>query len=364
MTTLMKASNQWRSRPDDERYTNLFDMQAHFQHLRETSRAAVVPSRKVMFKPSEADEINGLLCFGPNGHEYEMTHWSLGQVSQLAQAPAGYIRTLPAALAADNLNYGLQVARDVEDVGVLLTRNGGAPVLRAATGPNYGRIWNVDLINALVARFGDGVTGSWKVPGEFGKDVEVTKQNTTLYASDRDMFVFLADEKNRIELPNRRNGEAGTMARGFFVWNSEVGAASLGFCTFLFDFVCCNRIVWGAEQVHEIRLRHTVSAPERWLDEVEPILVEYSNASAKPVLAAIEDARSKKIDNVEKFLANRFTKNLTQRIMQAHISDEGRPIETVWDAVTGITAAARTIKWQDERVSLEREAGKLMKVAA
>jgi hypothetical protein len=34
------------------------------------------------------------------------------------------------------------------------------------------------------------------VPGEFGQRVAVTKQNTTLYASDRDMFVFLADEED------------------------------------------------------------------------------------------------------------------------------------------------------------------------
>ena len=36
------------------------------------------------------------------------------------------------------------------------------------------------------------------------------------------MFVFLADEENRIELPNRRAGRFGAFARGFFVWNSEV----------------------------------------------------------------------------------------------------------------------------------------------
>jgi hypothetical protein len=29
---------------------------------------------------------------------------------------------------------------------------------------------------------------------------------TTLFASDPDMFVFLADEENRIELPGRRAG--------------------------------------------------------------------------------------------------------------------------------------------------------------
>ena len=61
------------------------------------------------------------------------------------------------------------------------------------------------------------------MPGEFGERVTVKKENTTLYASDRDMFVFLADEENRIEIPGRRAGRSGSFARGFFVWNSEVG---------------------------------------------------------------------------------------------------------------------------------------------
>ncbi len=115
---------------------------------------------------------------------------------------------MPSALAADCINYGLQVSRDVEDIGVLLYKNGGPAEMRAVTGPAYGRVWNSTIANALVDRFGDGLTGDFKVPGEFGKDVIVTKDNTTLYASDRDMFVFLADEKHRIELPNRQIGRA------------------------------------------------------------------------------------------------------------------------------------------------------------
>src|SRR5205085_2945852 len=97
---------------------------------------------------------------------------------------------------------------------------------------------------ALVERFGDGVSGHWRVPGEFGNRITVTKENTTLFASDRDMFVFLADEDRRIDVPGRRNG-SGSMARGFFVWNSETGDKTLGLGFFLFDYVCANRIVWG-----------------------------------------------------------------------------------------------------------------------
>ncbi len=126
---------------------------------------------------------------------------------------------MPAPMIADCLNYNLRFTRGVEDIGVLLTTNedGSVNELRSVNGPNYGRVYDADVVDALVDRFGDGVTGTWRVPGEFGIKVTVNKGNTTLYASDRDMFVFLADEENRIEIPNRRAGRSGSFARGFFV---------------------------------------------------------------------------------------------------------------------------------------------------
>src|SRR5882724_5302214 len=124
----------------------------------------------------------------------------------------------------------------------------------------------------LVDKFGDGVNGEWRIPGEFGKKVAVDRRNTTLYASDRDMFVFLADEDRRIEVAGRN------LARGFFVWNSQEGNSTLGAGFFLFDYVCCNRIVWGATQYQEVRMRHTKGAPDRWLEEAVPVLEEYAKA--------------------------------------------------------------------------------------
>jgi hypothetical protein len=50
------------------------------------------------------------------------------------------------------------------------------------------------------------------------------------------MFVFLADEERRIEVPARRDGQPGSLARGFFVWNTEVGDKTLGAAFFLFDY--------------------------------------------------------------------------------------------------------------------------------
>jgi hypothetical protein len=35
--------------------------------------------------------------------------------------------------------------------------------------------------------------------------------------------------------------------------------------TFLYDFVCDNRMVCGAREVKEISIRHTKNAPERFV---------------------------------------------------------------------------------------------------
>jgi len=362
MTTLMQASHQWASRPDDERFASLPEMLERAESVRANSRAAVVSSRSLELIPTTDNK--GLEVHGPNGHGYVPTNWSFGQLAQLSESPAGYLRTLPSPLAADCINWGLRYKRGVDDVGVLLYKNGGAPVFRAATGPQYGRVWNSDVVRALINQVGDGVSGAWKVPGEFGEAVTVTKANTTLYASDRDMWVFLADEQNRITVPNRRNGQSGSLARGFFLWNSEEGSRSLGIATFLFDYVCCNRIVWGAEDFSELRIRHTAGAPDRWLEEVRPALEAYQRSSGSHIQTLVVDAQKKRIPDVDDFLAKRFSKRIAEAVQSVHVSEEGRPIESLWDASTAVTAYARGLSNQDARVELERKGGDILALAA
>lgn len=253
MTTLTQASRQWASRPADERFLSLTELGEKVRGQRERSVASVTSTRRIEIQPHPVDPKWGI-TIDNDGAIVDPTHWSFGQLANLAGAPASYLRKLPAPLVSDVLNYGLRFIRDAEDVGLLRTEH--EPVtadgdviahneLRAATGPRYGRVWNEEIVTALEQKFGDGRTGEFRVPGEFGQDVPITRANTTIYGSDRDIFIFLADEQNRIEMPNRRNGQPGSLARGFFVWNSEVGSQSIGAAFFLFDYVCMNRIVWG-----------------------------------------------------------------------------------------------------------------------
>lgn len=362
MGTLTQANRQWSSRPADERFVSLTAMHSAVTTARANSTSKVVSSRQLQAVPVEGDS-QALMVTGPNGQPVTVSNWSFGQLAARADAPAGYLRKIPAPLAADCINYGLY-RNDSEEIGVLLHKGDGVADARAFTGGGYGRVWNSQVTGALVEKFGDGVTGQFKVPGEFGRAVTVTQDNTTLFAGDRDMFVFLADEERRITVPNRRDGRSGELARGFFVWNSEVGSATLGISTFLFDYVCSNRMVWGATDYKEIRIRHTANAGDRWLEEVAPAIEAYASGSAANVQQAIAAAQAARLDNVDEFLLRRFNKSQVSAINAAHLADEGRPIESIWDAATGATAHARSIHWQDARIDIERKAGAMLDLAS
>ena len=109
------------------------------------------------------------------------------------------------------------------------------------TGPDYGRIWDHELVAAVMKIAGNGTGDTrWKVPGVLdwatmthNPFVDVTKDTTTLYASDRDVFLFLVDDTNPIEAGRLPDGSPDLYFRGFYCWNSEVGSKTLGIAQLL-----------------------------------------------------------------------------------------------------------------------------------
>ena len=91
------------------------------------------------------------------------THWSFGQLCSLVGAPAGYLRQLPAALAGINMQHGLLSHR--AELIKTLEADDGRVELRAVTGPDYGRIWDHELVSAVMKIAGDGVGERRTRPG-------------------------------------------------------------------------------------------------------------------------------------------------------------------------------------------------------
>jgi hypothetical protein len=179
----------------------------------------------------------------------------------------------------------------------------------------------------------------------------------------------LCDDRHPIEIGKLPNGEPDYVVRGFFVWNSEVGSKSLGIATLLFRTICENRILWGTSDYEELTLRHSKNAPMRFAGEVTPALESYSNEGTVKLLAGIKSARdavvAKNDDEASDWLDRQgFTKPESKAVMDAVLKEEGHPARNVWDFVNGLTAVARGIQHTDERVAMERRAGKLMEKVA
>jgi hypothetical protein len=375
------VSSQWYNRPDDQKFLSL-DSMLNFKKVdasRMTSRTVDTHKVKIIGDYDEANPSRGNIFVeytDDNNQEHNNlpTNWSFGQLSQLAGAPAGYLRDLPAPIAADCIQWGLKYNRGKELIKVYGNQAQGGE-LRAATGPDYGRIFDWEILEPIKNLVEDS-GGRWKVPGMmtgsrdgmavYDPEIPVTNETTTLFASDRDVFVFLVDDRNPIEVGKLANGEPDLMFRGFYAWNSETGSKTAGIAAMYLRGVCMNRNLWGVENFHEIKIRHTKFAPDRFAMEARPALQSFANGSTFSFVEGVKAAKDAKIasDDEERleFLSKRA--GLSGRMAKAaaarHLKEEGRPVETVWDAAQAITAIARDVPHQDARIEVERKAGALL----
>jgi len=366
-----RVSSEWFSRPDDERYLSLSDLYASVCARTERATARTVESRAVRVEARRDDAEQMVLIVPGRDRPVAPTHWSFGQLCSLVGAPAGYLRDLPAPLAAINLQHGLLSHRG--ELVKTLEAEDGRVELRAVTGPDYGRIWDHELVGAVRKIAGDGTGDTrWKVPGVLdwatmmhSPFVDVSKDTTTLYASDRDVFLFLVDDTHPIEAGRLQNGDPDLYFRGFYCWNSEVGSKTLGIASFYLRAVCMNRNLWGVEDFQEISIRHSKFAAQRFAHEAAPALTNFANSSPAPFIAGVRAAReqivARKDEDRETFLRKRgFSKSETAKVINAVLSEEGHPPESVFDFVQGITALARTKPHQDARLELEGKAKMLL----
>jgi hypothetical protein len=346
------VSQQWASRPDDQRFLSMADLAAKVSSRRASSSSVDVALDECSVSATDDGEI--MLTDG-RGSGGLLTHWSFGQLAQAATAPAGYLRTLPPELARINLQWGMEATRDDKK---LLIRENGHTNIAAINSATYGRIWDSELVEAIQRTCGP----EWKVPGASYASTD-PKRASTLYASDRDVFIFLVNESTPIEV----DGE--TLFRGMYAWNSETGSATLGVATMLYRYVCDNRNIWGPKQFREIRVRHTSGAPHRFAAEVRPQLQAYAHAGTGEIAATVRAAKACEVGKNKKDVlawlqAKKFTVETSAQIYAAAEKEDGLNPRSVWGIVQGATDIAHAITHTDERVALERKASALLDIVA
>lgn len=370
---LFHLNREWANRPDDQRFLNIYDLRESVANRKAQSWTTAPPSRSIkmaLFNPTNpTDDFDiGIEAYDPTTAQtraLQLNNWSFSQLCQLAGGfRSGDLRKLPAELIVANLQWLLEKVPARNDVLVYAQTVPGEDsdesILRALTSTTYGRIYDLSVVDKVIPVV---ESGPWTIPAS-SYTTKNPKRATTLYASDRDIFLCYVDVEHPIDIGN---GEI--LYRGFMVSNSEVGDAKFVVRTFLYREICDNRIVWGAQNVVEVGIRHTSGAPERFEREAGELLARYANDSTADTVKQLKAAQAYEIPKaaepkgVLNWLRERgFTQTVARAAIDRANEEEGES-RSLYNIINGITAYARSIPHTDVRVDLEAKAGALMRFA-
>jgi hypothetical protein len=356
MMELFHANKQWSTRPADERFASIRELHDACKAYASTAKENTVEVSNLRTEAIDGD----VQIVGRRNNAAKLTHWAFGQLSARVGAPGGYLRDLPATLACQNLNYGLANLADKTDTANLLFHQNGGLLLRAFTSNKYARIWNWEVAERLLQLETQGWKPAMPTINKTAHDFPA------LYASDHDMFAFVANDSYRI----KEEGNPDGLMRGVIVENSEVGASALKLTRFFYRALCSNHIIWGASRVMDISVRHVGDARQRW-NGYYAAIKRYADSGVAADEANIASARTVKIgDTKESVLDKLFgmrSLGLTRKVIDAGYeavipAQDGDP-RTVWGIVQGLTRHSQTVPFADARTTIDVAAGKLMEAA-
>lgn len=394
MNNLYRASGQWAKRPADQRFWTIQDA-----HQFCKGYADVASERTIDFGATRfVDTGDNLALDMGDGVPLTMTNWGFSQLARMANAPAEYLRKLPAEVASRCLEVGLDRhfadKKSFDRVGLI--HGGETPVLRALTSDKYSRFWNHEVFD----RLGGLEAKGWQVPpgrpcGTKGEDTRIATEADCLdvrmkglginpgdriapsgiYASDHDMFAFMVNEEYRID-----DGSDGGLSRGFFVSNSEVGAASLRLTMFSYRHVCGNHIVWDASDVLDVAVRHVGDVSGRFVMSIGDPLDTYLKSSAAKDEAKIRRAKeivlgtdaTAILDGIFGLTNRRRRHGLPEALNLETVAaavesteqhpEDGNPF-SLWGFANGLTRISQLSHYADRRTAIDAAAGSLLSLA-
>lgn len=386
-SNLMAASQQWATRPADERYWNLADLYASLMVRNDSSAEKEFDSKELKIVPNGKE----VCIVGPAGIPAKLSHWSFGQMCNKFDANAEYLRKKSPELAALNLNDDMKRSGDSK-VQMLMhkdkTNANAIATVRAMT-TDYARLWNGQIVHALMK---NGLQNGWMtpparpvpglndprarkataadiVPGQenFGLAVKEGDEIAPagIYEGDRDMFLFLVNPTRIVD------DKGGGLMRGVFLWNSEVGAGAFSVKTFLLENVCGNHICWGASKVANFRMVHRGDNIKQFapkiLKSLEAARPTDLRAEEKMIANAKIRILGKDKEDVVNTLYGRKALGITRTAAENAFDfaerwekTAGAAPTTAWGFVHGLTRWSQTMKFADERDRFDEIGGKIL----
>ena len=355
MATITTAQSEYYRRPADERFESPAALLAFSAQRKTASREIAYNLKDLAIVPAGTDA-GTIRLQSPKGAA-DFTPWSHAQFCRMVGAPAAYVRTLPADIASAALNHGIKNTAPGTTAQLLAQRtDSGAVTLRAATSESYGRLWDADLYHPIVRTLCES---GWSLPPTWdGKPAGA-------YASDRDSFLILANGGSIVNDPSTRGGN-GQMYRALLVRNSEVGAAAVTITRILYQWICGNHCLWGAVIDQNFRRRHVGSRVLYDVTrEIGRTAREWTNRAASTDEALIKSlidleiahTEDAVIDELMKIGATRTDAEAAYKRCTTQFDASPR---SFWGMAQGLTALSQDAGWQDERLSLDQLAARLL----
>ena len=347
-TNLLDASAQLAHRPTDEHFADFATYLRAAQRDKTNSREIELDSTSLQVV-AEGDK----LLLGRGTGAYGLTSYSFGRLAQIIGAPRGFLSDrLSPAVAAAAINDALQRTEKVS-LKLLIGSttdadlNGTDLKIRAITSPTYCRVWDADLLREV---------HEWLLPVGFKPALPTintdSQQNNihgnnkpALFRGDRDSFAFYMTDK-----VSEGHGDR-PVRRGFLHTNSEVGHRAIKTSRFVFDDVCANFIIWGAQHVVSKKIIHRggSSADAQLLRRFRTELRQCTPELVSTELEILRNAAVVAFAPTVEKAAERLTKqfNLTQafakQALEAARLEENRGLSELTHAwvANGVTSAAK-----------------------
>jgi len=342
MQNLVRASAELFRRTPDECFPSLDALSEYCQGQKENSRELWQPPGSFEVLPTVAGQLR---LSTSDDDAYTMNDWSFSQLCRLSSVAKETVNRLFPATAARVFQETLPRASKPMQ---LFTEDDNLRSIHAAS---YTRLFNADLLEVVR-----------EYALDFRPPQEGIDTKTGLYAGQQDMFAFLIDPEGWTEI----EGEA--FAPGFFVWNSETGARSVGIQTFWFQKVCQNHIVWDAVEVTELTRKHTANVHES-LNEIRQaieMLVQKRDARRDGFVPVIAKAMKTKLgddaDEVLKALAqNGIPRGLAKQAMEIA---KRQGAFTIFALVDALTRLSGQMNFVGGRTEIDQKAAGLLALAA
>lgn len=375
--TMMAAANQYANRPKDERYGSVADLVAVAAQDKALSRQVnynLKDLRVVITNTHNTPTFNptpeetSIRLESPKGRA-TFTHWSFGQLCRTLGAPASYLRTLPPANIANDLNHGLQHSPVGTAANILIRAANGQPepTVRSLTSDSYGRLWDAELYSAIQRNLIEqsGRDGAWTLPPTW------TGEAAGAYRSDRDSFLVIVNGGSIVEDPSLRSdgGNAGpstTMYRGLLIRNSEVGASSVVIERILYRYICGNHMIWGAVIDKMFRRRHVGSHVLRdVVKEIADVAWKWTNRTESSDAAIIKSLIEHEIAHTEAGVIDELralgaTREQAQQAYARCVATEQASPRSYWGMAQGLTRISQEEGYEDERYQLDQLATKVL----